>query len=311
MKTSVSQLGILAMLVLSMASCKMDDLSSGARSGYFILSELKKDVLANSNGDLRLKSGDLDFSLGTIKASREFYFLITNGGDEPIVDIQLTTGDEAFIISPDRIESLPGRTGTDDLDHPTVIPILTLGVLHGLQLNGVGYTDLLEMGSNSSYIYISGKTLDQGETITIADEFTIGINACVMDIALSCYGSELDLTEWDGAVSSNMGGLGFVRYYKVYEDQVEIKNTGNVDIEVFHGDDDRTIHSNHFTLVPGDTETIGLYDNLIFLKLDSEGTMADDQRIQLGNDGNGYLCVHYYELQENELVPVDTSFMSR
>ena len=309
MKTNVLFLCFLAPLTLSTTSCKKDNFQSEPQPGYFILSELKQDYLSNLTPDSKLKSSDFDFSLGTIKASREFYFLLANGGDEPIFDIQLQTGDESFIITPKQIEILQGEAGTNNMDNSTVIPLLTLGILHGLQINGLGYTDLLEMGSNSSYIQITGKTVENGDTITVADEFSFEVDASIMDIAMSSGGMELDLTKWDGAVSSNLGGLGFIRYYKVSVGQIEINNTGNVSILIFYGDDDKTIHSNNLVLEPGGRVPIDINNYLVFLKLDSDGTITDDQRIQLGNDGSGYLCIHK-PTEQVDTSFVDSSFVS-
>ncbi|MFC2113479.1 hypothetical protein ACFLTA_09450 [Bacteroidota bacterium] len=310
MKSNALLFSTIALLSLFITSCQIKEIQSEMQPGYFILSELRQENFVKSSPESGLKSSDADFFLGNLKASREFYFLLTNGGDQPIFNIKLQTGDDAFIISPDRIEILQGKTTADNSENPMVIPLLTVGILHGLQLNGTGYTDLLEMGSNSSYIQITGKTIDNGDTIAVANEFTLEVDASIMDIDISSEGIERDLTKWDGAVSSNLGGLGFVRYYKVSENQIEIKNTGNVSIKVYYGEDDKTIHSNSFILEPGKTKPIDINNSLIFIKLDSDGTITDDDRIQLGNDGNGYLGIHLFKEQPDPSPnPIDTTLV--
>jgi hypothetical protein len=302
MRTIKTQVLAILLIVFSTASCKKDDIHSEIRPGYFVLSEVQKD-----NPGSRLKSGEADFFLGNLKASREFYFLLSNGGDTPIFNINLQTGDDAFIISPDYIETLPGKIIRDAAD-PAIIPLLTLGIIHGTQLYGIGFTDLLEMGSKSSKIQISGKTIDGQDTIPLEEEFFIEVFAQLMDIEISYSGNLLDLTKWSGAVSSNLGGLGFVRYYKINTDQIRISNTGNVELTIYYGDE-KEIDAKFIVLLPDESGSIDLEDDLVYVKLDADGTITDDRRIQIGNDGNGYLCIHNPELDPGiEPEPVDSTF---
>ena len=300
MKKNIITIHILSLLLILVPSCTMDNVGPEAKSGYFILTQLSKDNLNSQVADSRIKAGDVDFFLGNLKASREFYFILLNGGDAPIFDILLQTGDESFIITPDQLDVLPGSTTTGSDANPTMIPLITLGILHGTQLYGIGYTDLLEMGNHTSTIIVSGKTLEGGDTITVSDEFIVEIVAHIMDVSISTANKELDLTKWDFATSSNLGGLGFVRGYNVYSDDIEVKNTGNVQLQVFFGNE-QDITSNSLILQPAETNSITIDNRDVYLKLDSDGTVTDGNKIQLGNDGNGYLC-----LQKLNSVPDTT-----
>jgi hypothetical protein len=292
MKTNFILISVPLILLMLISSCNMNNVEPEKKAGYFILTRLSEQSLNNPVTEATLKAGETDFFLGDLRASREFYFLLMNGGDVPIFDVRLETGNEAFIITPDHFDVLPGRTVISDDATPAFIPLITLGVMHGTQLYGIGYTDLLEMGSHSSTITVSGKTLLGTDTITVSDEFIVEIVARVMDISIQDGLEELDLTKWDFAVSSNLGGLGFVRGYDVYNDNIELRNTGNVQLQVSFGED-WSIPSNSMVLQPEEATAIALVDDHVFLKLDSDGTVADESRIQLGNDGNGYLCLKY------------------
>jgi hypothetical protein len=298
MKIFKISLGMLAVILLIVASCNLNNVEPDKKSGYFILTRLSQGDFENPVAQTTLKAGESDFNLGDLKASREFYFLLLNGGDEPIFDIHLQTGNDAFVITPDHLDMLPGKTTISGEDSPALIPLITLGILHGTQLYGVGYTDLLEMGGHASAIAVSGKTLAGSDTITVGDEFIVEVVARVMDISILDGQEELDLSDWDFAVSSNLGGLGFIRGYKVYHDDIEFSNTGNVPLQVSFGDE-WSVPSNNIILGPEETKSITLDDDHVYVRLNSDGTIADGNRIQLGNDGNGYLCLQYVNYIED------------
>ena len=76
MKIKITSICILSILLINISSCKIDNVQPETKSGYFILTQLSKDAsLEEAVADARLKAGDVDFSLGNLKAIREFYFL--------------------------------------------------------------------------------------------------------------------------------------------------------------------------------------------------------------------------------------------
>ena len=252
--------------------------------GYFVLTELRDQIKSYSSNH-RLKSPQIGFDLGDIKASKEFFFLLTNGGDQPIFEIQLITDNESFIISPEKITKLESSTTFNYEENTGFIPIITLGINHGTRLNGVGYSDLLPMNINNSLLTISGKTIKDNDTITISSEFDFTVNAKIMDIKLYEQNTEIDLTSPTGGSSTTLGGLGFMRYYKISSNDIEIENIGNVTINLSYGQDKGSKQSIIIDPNVKKQLTIQNYDTFI---LDGNGTITDDDRIQLGNDGKGY-----------------------
>lgn len=277
-------------------SCeKKDDEIQQYRSGYFLLTQIKNPDLKNTqtNTDEPIKS---EFLLGDLKASKEFYFLLSNGGENPIFDIQLKTDNLQFTIIPERISILDGEYITI---RDNIIPLISLGIIHGTQLNGVGYTNLLSMGENSSILTITGKTVENEDTIDLKSEFSFKINSKIMDIRIYENEQEINLLNPTGSVSSNYGGLGFIRYYSVTSNSIKIKNTGNVHITINvtamdeFGND---VNLNDISLPSDQSSDINLSYFFTLLTLDSNGTITDDSRIQLGNNGKGYIVL----LKSNE-----------
>lgn len=231
------------------------------------------------------------FNFGDIKASKEYYFLLSNSGDEPIFDIKLNMDNSSFSINPLSIDYLSGGMVIKE-ESKGIIPMLTLGITHGINLNGVGFSDLLPMGENNSTLEINGKTIDGGDTIEISSYFDFSVYARVMDITLFENNSRINLESprGAGAMSSNPGGLGFVRYYSVYDtSSISVKNTGNVPIDLYYGDPDS--QTEMITLNQSDSSIINLSAFINVLVFDSKGTITDNSRIQLGDDGKGYIAI--------------------
>jgi len=290
MKDRICFLLMTIAVVITFTSCGKDP--EVPDPGSFVLTELKDYNSDGTNIYPDIEQGRSGFDLGDLKASKEFLFLLTNGGSEPIFEIQLETDNNDFVLSPDQIEYLSIDPTYGNEETTGLIPLLTLGIVHGTQLNGVGYTDLLSMGGNSANMTISGKTYYGGDIIDISSTYSVEIFAKIMDIKIYCNGNELDLTDTDGSTSSNLGGLGFIRYYHTNSDQIEIENTGNTEIKIYYGYEDNL--SNSLTLLPGESGNATLvFGETIYFMFDSDGTITDDQRLQLGNDGNAYLCIRY------------------
>lgn len=289
------------LLVLSflLFTCKEDEIVEN-KPGYFTLSQIKYP----SEGRISSTSVEAtDFDLGDLKASREFYFLLGNAGETSITDINLTTDNPKFILSPTSIGSIDGtKSGTSN-----IIPLVSLGVIHGVQLNGVGFTELLEMGEHSSVITITGKTIENGVTIDLKSEFRVKVNAKKVDIVLtdSENGNEIDFLapDWWGDGYLGIGGIGMLTGYNIASNKLAVKNVGNVNINVTekspYFDDPATERE----IAPGQTSEITLAAhpdhpdfpdaNTTIFSIDGNGTMADYNRFQIGNDGKIYFAIMY------------------
>lgn len=281
-------ISLLAAFAMIFISCKKDeDLIKITEPGYFVLTELK--TLKSSNAENVPESSQSDFNLGELKASMNYFFILTNGGEQPIFNIKLNTDNELFNISPKDILKLEGNTQPGSSSGSGFIPVISLGVVHGMQLNGVGFADLLAKGNNTSTLTITGKTLAGKDTVSIRSSYDFTVDAKVMDIKLYVDNSEFDITKNYGGMSTTLGGLGFMRCYFIDSGNIEIENTGNIDIDLTYG-------SNKVLLEPNAKKQIDIITDeftppMIF-RLDGNGTITDNNRIQLGNDGIGYFSIN-------------------
>ena len=101
-------------LGLIMLSCKKDnEVVTTNKPGYFVLTELRNN-LKSAEIPQSLKTGQSGYDLGEVKASREFSFILTNGGNQPIFDIKMITDNRSFTISPNEIPVLEGNTNFEN-----------------------------------------------------------------------------------------------------------------------------------------------------------------------------------------------------
>ena len=284
-------LAFLVFAFISLAGCKKEDEEIKSRSGYFKLTEIRnigsKSTQRKTNDSIKVA-----FQLGDLKNSNEYYFLLSNGGDNPIFDVNLETDNSHFIISPENISVLPGKE--TDMDG-YIIPLISLGVIHGTQINGIGFAELLSMGENLATLTITGKTIENHDTINLKSDFYFSVNAKTMDIKLFNNEQEINLLKPFGSFAGqfNLGGLGFARYYQVSSDSVQIFNAGNVDITLKISEADSYGNINDLdpvVILKDQTLQINLNEHFTVLALDGKGTITDNAHIQLGDDGIGYFA---------------------
>jgi hypothetical protein len=288
---------ILCVLILSaLAGCRKDNETRKPEPGYFRITEIRNPGL-KSTGMVSDDSPKTTFQLGDLKASKEFYFLLSNGGDNSIFDVHLSTGHPQFAIAPESISLLPGK---DQDGGDAFIPLISLGIIHGMQLNGVGFASLLPMDLNSATLTITGKTVENGDTIDLRSDFDFSVNAKRMDIRLFEGEQEVDITDPTGSASfpENYGGLGSIRYFHFTSGAMTVQNAGNVDIivNVLELDESSAhiVKQTDLPLHPGESAGVTLTQVHVVVSLDSQGTITDDSRVQLGNDGKGYFGILFY-----------------
>ncbi len=185
-----------------------------AAPGYFVISSVQRTTAPGG----RTTAGEtIRFDLGALKASKEFLFMIANGGDEAIFDVTLTTDKPAFQIFPGKIQLVPGRKGS------AIIPLLTVGITHGVNLNGIGNAPTLPKGENTAIITMKGKTVSGKDTVAVQGEFTVAVDAKVIDAKILSGESEVV------PVKLSWGGL---QWLVEPARTVKMVNTGNVTLQV-------------------------------------------------------------------------------
>jgi len=240
-------------------------------------------------------SSATSFDLGTIKASQNYYFLLSNAGDIPVTDVVITSTNGSFVVSPNKFDEISPQKNN------YITPIIKVSVTHGVSLNGVGFTDsLIPMGNNECIINIKGKTKDQ-------DGNPVNIN---VNVKLKLYSEIANLELLDGNNTVDMAiplqTTWFSTYLtKQYQCRVpSIVNSGNVDISVTNyklvwGTVSFT-EIEKFTLKPNESKVLsyqvlytdnGYYYKTINLKIDGSNTITNYNRLQLQSDGNSYISI--------------------
>jgi hypothetical protein len=283
-------------IIIAVYSCKKE-IGNNGLSGRFSISRLNN--LKSAKVDTAT-SDSTSFNLDTIKASKSFYFVLSNVGQEDIKNITITTDNENFKISPSLIQTLSGKKSSGNAN---LTQVLSLDIIHGVRLNGVGYEKLLDPGNNQCNINFTGQTYDGTKNINISLKAKIQLFAKVMDIDLYKDSNELDLTKPDGTTSIQWQGIMYTMTYYFYQDNpIVIKNIGNCTIDMTLIQQVAITEVNYLTLqtallYPNDTLTLKLpkesNNRVSFLKLDSQGTICNQQRMSLGSDGIGYIGLLY------------------
>ncbi len=178
-----------------------------------------------------------EFDLGELHGSNKYLFSVANGGDEDIFNVTLSSDNAPFEISPKNISTIPGKLSGG------VVPVLTVGITHGLRLNGVGIAPTLPKGPNQARIKLKGKTLSGKDTIEVTGEFIVKVEAKVMDAKVLSG----DVEAIVGTNSSGTPPL-VVEPAKT----VKLVNTGNVTIQA-------SIQYNKYELIGPDDSPGGFY----------------------------------------------------
>lgn len=244
---------------------------------------------ASANRNQRT-SNTASFDLGNLKASKSFYFILSNSGDTTIKDITIESNNSNFEVFPKSIDKI------EPAGKSSIMPLLELGVIHGNRLNGLGFQSLLPMGQNTVEVVIKGKTFGTGGEVNVELKAQIELFAEVMDIKLFKAGNEIDLknTSFSTSLGGKESGLGWVWGYSVGNDTISIENSGNIKImlEVNATVNGGTIQ-NH-TIEVGETLNLGAISVSTLFILDGNGTVTDFERLRVGTDGKGYFVLSPY-----------------
>jgi hypothetical protein len=299
----------LIVIAILFQNCKKESAndSQDAISGKFALS-----LSSNLKSAAIIKSDDsANFDLDTIKSSRSFYFILSNVGQEDITDISISTDNSSFNVTPSAIQIL---AGTNTKNSATLSQAISLDIIHGTRINGVGYTGLLNMGDNFCNINVQGQTTDGKSGITVKLKAKIKVYAKVMAISLYQGAQKYDFVK--KPLNLVIGGpfdIGQMNYYYYYSNSFHLvlKNTGNVSFIM-------TVASFEYnypiilntTVNPLDTLILNLQKQVEGLggaiRLNSNGTIFDQQKLNLGNDGNAYFAL-YCSLQTTPVTPIDST----
>ena len=270
-------------------SCDTNPVKNNSEPGRFNLIWLKGLQKASSQIEFQdlPQIQAIDFQLGEIEGSRNFFFILTNAGDKVIRDVEITSSNSSFLAYPSRIDSLiPSRNL--DLTEVNEINLLRITVIHGKNINDNTFAPLMKPGFNETQLDITGKTNDENgisETTTL--HAGMSVEAHLMDVTIWDGTKEVDLLKSDGSVL--VGGFVIQDFIKFYEvaDTVRFENTGNVPIKF------TVFRNNHIdTLEVGQTFVLG-FRQTSHSRFESGGVVRDVARLPAYSDGNTYIHLRW------------------
>ncbi|WP_299457326.1 hypothetical protein [uncultured Microscilla sp.] len=227
-----------------------------------------------------------NFDLGNLKASKSFYFILSNTGDRAITDVTIESNNPQFEIFPKTIDKLAGASENG------IVPLLELGVIHGNRLNGVGFQSLLPMGDNTVEVTIKGKTQGENGEEAVELKAQVKLFAQVMDVEFYKNGEKIDLSTFTRVSGpfAHESGLSSLRLYVANKtDAISVKNVGNVNIQLKYEDSPNTTVINK-PLATEQELTLDNFSDLLIFALDGGGAMTPYSTLQLGNDGKAYMA---------------------
>jgi len=175
--------------------------------------------VAKSTNKNQRTTNTISFDLGKIKASKTFYFILSNTGDQPITNVTIESNDLQYEVFPKSIDNIsPAKEGG-------IVPLLEVGIIHGDRLNGLGFQRLLPMGDNTLILNIKGKTRDTGGEIDVDLVAEASLFAEVMAV-------EFYIDDQKQPFRDDVGN--YKHSYSPRSQIFKIKNTGNVDIKLQH-----------------------------------------------------------------------------
>ncbi len=229
------------------------------------------------------------FDLGDLRNTRSFYFLVGNSGDTPIVDVTLTSSNDAFPITPDAIDRIDPGKGVG------VLPVLDLTAVHGTAPSGVGFTDLLPMGPNATTFTLRGTTvLASGDSVAVTAAVDVAVEARVADLRVRKGATEVDFTDVGGTIiSPNLnGGQGAPIYFvnAPASEPFTLINAGNVPLGLELWDGTNSGSPTTVPLAPGDSLVRPIA--ALAAAVDPNNTIADPTRLRPGFDGRSYFLIY-------------------
>ena len=303
-----SLFGCLILGIILLSACKENkDETPPIKPGSFIFSQINTTKSASISSVQNNTLSSNAFDLGNLKKSAQFYFSLSNGGGSPIFDISLRFRKSGFTIYPAVLSSL------EIAEKLSIVPSIKVGIIHGLNLDGLGNAKLLDKGLNEDTLSIYGKTLSGKDTIKIHLDAVMRVNAMIADISLFDSSNIINFTNYSffGSVlfpdSTANSGMDKLRSYN-FSNAIKITNTGNVPlgISIFCRSDTITFPQSDFkfysVLQPGiSTNDLNLplcqngrFAYICGVKINSGGTISDITKLQYGSDGNIYFALENY-----------------
>jgi len=235
-------------------------------------------VINNDNEILK------SFGIGDVKSSIPIFFSLSNGGNSKVTTINISSSASYLEFTPNTIYNLDIK-GSGDTN------IIQVGIIHGVPLNGIGYTELISMGDQTPTFSVTGYTSKGDKVVTVSATYELVFNAKVAAFKLFIGGMTKDITVGDGRVTTPYGNLSKGSIYYINNNIVKIQNTGNVDLNLrLLGHESHNTLYSIYTVPQGQVVTINtpLSPFNQWIEVDGSNAVFDFSTYDVGSNGKVY-----------------------
>ena len=267
---------------------------SSIESGSFVLSANDESITESSN---QVQSQSVinndneivkSFGVGDIKSSIPIFFSLSNGGTSRVTTINISSSASFLEFTPNTIYNLDVM-GSGDTN------IIQVGIIHGIPLNGIGYTDLIAMGEQTPTFTVTGYTSKGDKVVTVSSTYQLTFNAKVAAFELVIGGVTKDISVGDGSTNGVYGGVSVAEFLYTNNQVVEIYNSGNLNLNVNllgHHGNLNTIYST-YSIPQGQTVTINtpLSPYNQWVEVDGSNAVFNFNTYDVGINGKAYFQI--------------------
>lgn len=266
--------------------------TTSIESGSFVLSANDESITESSN-QVQSQSVINDdneivksFGVGDIKASIPIFFSLSNGGTSRVTTINISSSASFLEFTPNTIYNLDVK-GSGDTN------IIQIGIIHGIPLNGIGYTDLIAIGEQTPTFTVTGYTSKGDKVVTVSSTYELTFNAKVAAFELIIGGVTKNISVGDAKIENIFDGKISDLFYTNTQ-SVKLYNSGNVDLSIkmlhyANGINTGDLIST-YTVPQGQTVTINPLTNPTsqWVEVDGSNTVFDFSAYDVGNNGKAY-----------------------
>jgi hypothetical protein len=243
-------------------------------------------------------SQNTNFNLGEIRNTTDFYFTLSNVGNNSITDITLISANPNFIITPAKIDTL----------HPSsalrLLQVIKVIAIHGTSESRVGSAPVMAIGENKTVLTIRGKTKGtSSNSIDLSEAVEMKLEAKLANLRVQDSIFVADLSRSSG-LSLIPASLTPVPFFTLRGSSAWVVNTGNVPLtvetirttnsEVVSSVNLRVGDSTRFPLLVRNivTDSLGRVDSSRFItfngliRVNTNNTIADMRRFPMLRNGN-------------------------
>lgn len=230
---------------------------------------------------------DNEYDLGEIQNTKQFAFELSNIGGSNVFDASISSSNTSFVLDTEFIQILRPRA-----ENSFIQPVVVTA-LHGTAPSGIGLADLMPPGENETTLRITGRTTNvYGDTLRLSERAVLRVNALLVDIEVSDVTGIIPLGSPTGSTSGVGDFVSRIRWYQTAPGPIHVRNTGNTDlpIRIYTRTEGVEYDEVDVFVSVGNEIEIDRSTERIILRIDSQNTVSDFNRLPIESNGMIYLA---------------------